>query len=85
MISEGRPFHNPWGTPLFSSLFFSITGCTCLHVTGGVVALIAVVSATRGDVYNLDEYKSGLYWHFVDRFGCSSCRSSIRMTFKSVS
>ena len=27
MIGEGATlFHNPWGTPLFSSLFFSITG-----------------------------------------------------------
>ncbi len=31
MIGEGATlFHNPWGTPLFSSLFFSITG---LHLT----------------------------------------------------
>src|SRR5437868_5484866 len=43
MISEGATlFHNPWGTPLFGSLFFSVTGLHLLHVTGGVIALIAV-------------------------------------------
>ena len=37
MINEGATlFHNPWGTPLFGSLFFSITGLHLLHVTGGV-------------------------------------------------
>src|ERR1700685_1152720 len=34
MIGEGATlFHNPWGTPLFSSLFFSITGLHLLQRT----------------------------------------------------
>jgi cytochrome c oxidase subunit 3 len=70
MINEGATlFHNPWGTPLFSSLFFSITGLHLLHVTGGVIALIAVglsyKKASGG--YGTDDLEvAGLYWHFVD-------------------
>jgi cytochrome c oxidase subunit 3 len=68
MIAEGATlFHNPWGTPLFSSLFFSITGLHLLHVTGGVVALIAVGFKYQGGRYNADDLEvTGLYWHFVD-------------------
>jgi cytochrome c oxidase subunit III len=68
MIREGATlFHNPWGTPLFSSLFFSITGLHLLHVTGGVVALIAVGLRYRGSRYKADDLEiTGLYWHFVD-------------------
>jgi cytochrome c oxidase subunit 3 len=68
MIGEGATlFNNPWGTPLFSSLFFSITGLHLLHVTGGVVALIAVGLRYQGGRYNADDLEiTGLYWHFVD-------------------
>ena len=68
MIGEGANlFHNPWGTPLFSSLFFSITGLHLLHVTGGVVALIAVAVRYQGGRYGADDLEvTGLYWHFVD-------------------
>lgn len=68
MISEGATlFHNPWGTPLFSSTFFSITGLHLLHVTGGVIALIAVGIRYRGGRYKADDLEvTGLYWHFVD-------------------
>ena len=68
MIGEGATlFHNPWGTPLFSSLFFSITGLHLLHVTGGVIALIAVALKYRGERYKADDLEvTGLYWHFVD-------------------
>ena len=68
MIGEGATlFHNPWGTPLFSSAFFSITGLHLLHVTGGVVALIAVGIRYQGGRYNADDLEvTGLYWHFVD-------------------
>jgi cytochrome c oxidase subunit III len=68
MIGEGITiFHNPWGTPLFGSVFFSITGLHLLHVTGGVVALIAVgIRYLRGR-YKADDLEvTGLYWHFVD-------------------
>ena len=68
MIAEGATlFHNPWGTPLFSSLFFSITGLHLLHVTGGVIALIAVGVRYQGGRYKADDLEiTGLYWHFVD-------------------
>ncbi len=68
MIGEGATlFHNPWGTPLFSSLFFSITGLHLLHVTGGVIALLAVGVRYKGGRYNADDIEvTGLYWHFVD-------------------
>ena len=68
LIAEGmNMFHNPWGTGLFGAAFFSITGLHLTHVTGGVIALIAV-----GIRYNTGRYKAddlevlGLYWHFVD-------------------
>lgn len=68
MIHEGATlFHNPWGTPLFSSLFFSITGLHLLHVTGGVIALIAVGLKYQRGRYQADDLEvTGLYWHFVD-------------------
>jgi len=68
MIGEGATlFHNPWGTPAFGAAFFSITGLHLLHVTGGVVALIAVgISFNRGGYGEDDLEVTGLYWHFVD-------------------
>lgn len=68
MIGEGVTlFHNPWGTPLFGACFFSITGLHLLHVTGGVVALIAVALRYMGGRYKADDIEiTGLYWHFVD-------------------
>ena len=68
MIGEGATlFHNPWGTPLFGSLFFSVTGLHLLHVTGGVIALIAVGIRYQGGRYRADDIEvTALYWHFVD-------------------
>jgi cytochrome c oxidase subunit 3 len=68
MIGEGATlFHNPWGTPLFSSLFFSITGLHLLHVTSGVIALVVVGLRYMGGRYKADDLEiTGLYWHFVD-------------------
>jgi cytochrome c oxidase subunit 3 len=68
MIGEGATlFHNPWGTPLFGSAFYSITGLHLLHVSGGVIALIAVGIRYQGGRYNADDLEiTGLYWHFVD-------------------
>ncbi len=60
-------FHNPWGTPLFGACFFSITGLHLLHVTGGIVALLAVGIRYMGGRYKADDLEvTGLYWHFVD-------------------
>jgi cytochrome c oxidase subunit III len=68
LIGQGATlFHNPWGTPLFSSTFFSITGLHLLHVSCGVVALIAVAIRYQGGRYHADDLEiTGLYWHFVD-------------------
>jgi cytochrome c oxidase subunit III len=68
MIDEGVTlFHNPWGTGLFGASFFSVTGLHLLHVSGGVVALIAVGLRYKGGRYNADDLEIlGLYWHFVD-------------------
>lgn len=68
LIDEGMTlFKNPWGTGLFGSSFFSITGLHLLHVTGGVIALVAVGLRYKGGRYNADDLEiTGLYWHFVD-------------------
>jgi cytochrome c oxidase subunit III len=68
LIGEGMTlFHNPWGTPLFGSSFFAITGLHLTHVAGGVVALIAVGIRYKGGRYNASDLEvTGLYWHFVD-------------------
>jgi cytochrome c oxidase subunit III len=68
LIGRGMTlFHNPWGTPLFGSMFYSITGLHLLHVTGGVIALIAVAIRYQGGRYKADDIEvTGLYWHFVD-------------------
>lgn len=64
---------NPWGSPLFGTTFFIITGFHGLHVTGGVIYLLAMLFVVskpttalgQGWAYNVVEV-SGLYWHFVD-------------------
>ena len=68
LIGEGMTlFKNPWGTGLFGSAFFSITGLHLTHVTCGVIALIAVALRYKGGRYNADDLEIvGLYWHFVD-------------------
>lgn len=68
LIGEGMTlFKNPWGTSLFGSAFYSITGLHLLHVTGGVIALIVVGLRYSGGRYKADDLEiTGLYWHFVD-------------------
>jgi len=68
LIDEGMTLSkNPWGTGLFGSAFFSITGLHLLHVTCGVIALVAVGLRYQGGRYNADDLEiTGLYWHFVD-------------------
>jgi cytochrome c oxidase subunit 3 len=57
--------------PMFSDLFFTITGFHGFHVTTGVIinvtvfTLVAKGSLQRKGNYELVE-KVGLYWHFVD-------------------
>ena len=61
---------NPWGAALFGTSFFIVTGFHGLHVTGGVIYLLAMVRwilnrPNPAASYNAVEI-SGLYWHFVD-------------------
>jgi heme/copper-type cytochrome/quinol oxidase subunit 3 len=71
LIHEGLHINgNPWGASLFGTTFFLITGFHGLHVTGGVLYLLAMIRwvSNRPDPaasYNAVEI-SGLYWHFVD-------------------
>jgi cytochrome c oxidase subunit 3 len=68
LIGEGvRPFHNPWGTPMFGAAFFTMTGLHMLHVTIGVAYLLVIaVGFGRNKFSATDVEVSGLYWHFVD-------------------
>jgi cytochrome c oxidase subunit 3 len=68
LIGEGMTlFKNPWGTGLFGSAFFTITGLHLTHVVSGVIALIAVALRYKGGRYKADDLEIvGLYWHFVD-------------------
>jgi heme/copper-type cytochrome/quinol oxidase subunit 3 len=68
LIGEGMTLlKNPWGTGLFGTAFFSITGLHLTHVTCGVIALIAVGLRYQGGRYNADDIEVlSLYWHFVD-------------------
>ena len=61
---------NPWGASLFGTSFFIVTGFHGLHVTAGVIYLLATIGVVsrRPDPmasYNFVEI-TGLYWHFVD-------------------
>ena len=63
-------FGNPWGATLFGASFFIITGFHGLHVTAGVIYLLAiyrVISRISDMRYNYMVTEiAGLYWHFVD-------------------
>ena len=60
---------NPFGAALFGTSFILVTGFHGLHVTGGVIYLLAVLSSVArrppAASYNMVEIV-GLYWHFVD-------------------
>ena len=68
LIGEGMTLlNNPWGTGLFGTAFFSITGLHLTHVTCGVIALIVVGLRYQGGRYHADDIEVlSLYWHFVD-------------------
>jgi cytochrome c oxidase subunit 3 len=68
LIAEGvRPWSNPWGAPLFSAAFFTLTGLHMVHVFTGLVYLLIVATGTRsGKRTHEDVEICGLYWHFVD-------------------
>jgi heme/copper-type cytochrome/quinol oxidase subunit 3 len=71
LIREGLHIDgNPWGAALFGTSFFIVTGFHGLHVTGGVLCLLAIIRYVTNRPepaasYNAVEV-SGLYWHFVD-------------------
>lgn len=59
------------GPPVFSALFFIVTGFHGLHVFSGVVLnIIAYIQNLNGTYEKRGHYemveKIGLYWHFVD-------------------
>ena len=59
-----------FGTSLFSSSFYTLTGFHGVHVSVGIImlmALIGIISRSRvpGDKAEVVEM-IGLYWHFVD-------------------
>jgi len=60
---------NPWGAALFGTSFYLVTGFHGLHVTAGVIYLLAVLFVVGkrppAASYNMVEIV-GLYWHFVD-------------------
>ena len=72
LIGKGfRPWENPEGAVQFGSAFFMITGFHGLHVTAGVIYLLAVAAKIKRGGYEREgNYEGvefvGLYWHFVD-------------------
>jgi heme/copper-type cytochrome/quinol oxidase subunit 3 len=61
---------NPWGSSLFGASFFLVTGFHGLHVTGGVIYLLAIARYVLNRPQPEASYNAveivGLYWHFVD-------------------
>jgi cytochrome c oxidase subunit 3 len=68
LIGEGlRLFANPWGSGLFGSAFFSITGLHLTHVVAGCIAITVVTLGYKRGRYGQEDLEIwGLYWHFVD-------------------
>jgi cytochrome c oxidase subunit III len=61
---------NPWGATLFGTSFFVITGFHGLHVSAGVIYLLAMIGVVGRRTDPMASYNAveilGLYWHFVD-------------------
>ncbi len=61
---------NPWGSSLFGTTFFIITGFHGCHVFGGVCYLACILLSGLNGRYlgeNANPVEiAGLYWHFVD-------------------
>ena len=57
-------------TSLFSSSFFTLTGFHGVHVSVGIIMLVAMIGMLSKDKVSGDEAEAvemvGLYWHFVD-------------------
>jgi heme/copper-type cytochrome/quinol oxidase subunit 3 len=68
LIREGLVISgNPFGSPLFGTTFYVLTGFHGCHVLAGVIYLgVTLLMVGRGSWgYNEVEI-TGLYWHFVD-------------------
>lgn len=61
---------NPWGATLFGTSFYVITGFHGLHVSAGVIYLLAMIGVVGRRPDPMASYNAveilGLYWHFVD-------------------
>lgn len=61
---------NPYGSSLFGTTFFIITGFHGMHVFSGVVYLLCIWLRGKQGVYSAANATpveiAGLYWHFVD-------------------
>jgi len=61
---------NPFGSALFGSTFFAMTGFHGMHVTGGVIYLLTLLIRSFFGKYSAGHSHpieiAGLYWHFVD-------------------
>ena len=61
---------NPWGATLFGTSFYVITGFHGLHVSAGVIYLVAMIFVVGRRTDPMASYNAveilGLYWHFVD-------------------
>ena len=62
--------HNPYGSSLFGTTFFIVTGFHGAHVTGGVVYLSCILALARRGHFSAENNNrveiAALYWHFVD-------------------
>lgn len=61
---------NPYGSSLFGTTFFILTGFHGMHVSGGVIYLLCIAILGMRGRYTVENNKeveiAGLYWHFVD-------------------
>ena len=58
---------NPFGSALFGTTFFILTGFHGCHVLAGVIYLGATLLMTSRGTWTFNEVEiTGLYWHFVD-------------------
>ncbi len=61
---------NHFGSHLFGTTFFAITGFHGAHVTAGVIYLTVIVINNMRGKYSAENFNGvelvGLYWHFVD-------------------
>jgi heme/copper-type cytochrome/quinol oxidase subunit 3 len=57
-------------TSLFSSSFFTLTGFHGVHVSIGIIMLVAMIAMLSKEKVSGDDAEAvemvGLYWHFVD-------------------